>query len=242
MNNKIILVEDNDYLSENISETLELHDYTVLAVLNNAETAKKTIQEKKPDLVLIDIKLKGVRSGIQLAEELREGENIPLVFITSSSGKEIIKRVQHLNPDGFITKPFTLEALVTTIELAICNHKFRQNLQLENTIHLSNSEIFIRENGWLVKILVKDIDWIKTEGTYSQLKVNNKQYTLRNTAKEIMDKLPEQLFVRIQKSYIINVNKIEAINSTFVKVQDFEIPIGRNYYQDLLKRINKISN
>jgi len=242
MNNKIILVEDNDNLSENISETLELHDYTVLAILNNAETAKIIIREKKPDLVLIDIKLKGSKSGIQLAEELREGENIPLVFLTSSSGKEVIEKVKHLNPDGFITKPFTLEALVTTIELAFRNHKFRQNLQLENTPHQCNSEIFIRENGWLVKILVKDIDWIKTEGTYSQLKVNSKQYTLRNTAKEIMDKLPDKLFVRIQKSYIININKIEAINSAVVKIRDFEIPIGKKYYQDLLKRINKMSN
>ncbi|MBN7810800.1 response regulator [Algoriphagus sp. H41] len=244
---KVLLVEDNANLSENISELLKLNGYEVLGIYESAEEAGENMMESSPDLVLIDIKLKGKKTGIELAEELRRDFQLPLVFITSASGKEVISRVKYLEPDGFIVKPFTKESLITTVELAISNYKTKRKKSERTQTSLADTkphmnEIFIRDNGWLKKIKSVDILWIKAEGTYTHLNVGGKQYTLRNTVKEIMGKLDENEFVRVHKSFIVNLEKIEAFNHDIIKIEDSEIPIGRNYYKDLINRVNKINN
>lgn len=241
---KLILLEDNISLSENIRDILTIKGYEVSNIIDEAESAFDTIEESHPDLLLVDIKLKGKKSGIDLAEKIRESLNIPIVFLTSSSGKDIVKKVKHIRPDGFITKPFTTETLITTIELAIQQFKTTREeaSKLQNSKDGFKDELFIRENGWLKKIIISEIDWIKAEGAYTHLFVNGRQYTLRNTAKEVLQKLPEKHFARVHKSYIINMQKIEALSANSVKIESTEIPIGRNYYQLLLKNINKLSN
>ncbi|EPR70194.1 LytR/AlgR family response regulator transcription factor [Cyclobacterium qasimii] len=199
---KILLVEDDYALSENIREMLDLQGYDLVDVLDEAETAFPIIKETLPDLVLVDIILKGNKTGIDLSEEIRLKLDIPIVFLTSASGPEIAKKVKHLHPDGFITKPFTFNALITKIELALETYRNKSTVPKRST-----SELFIRENGWLKKILIEDINWIKTEGTYIHILVNGKQYTLRSTVKELMKKLPEKQFLRIHKSFIINLKK-----------------------------------
>ena len=120
---KVLLVEDNFNLSENIKEILTLNGYEIVEILDQAETALSIIEEKMPDLVLVDIKLKGAKTGIELAEELRQTIDLPIVFLTSASGQEIVKKVNHIRPDGFVTKPFTTNSLITSIELAMERHK-----------------------------------------------------------------------------------------------------------------------
>ncbi|MDR7132632.1 DNA-binding LytR/AlgR family response regulator [Algoriphagus sp. 4150] len=238
---KILLVEDNFNLSENLREILGLHGYEIMETLDEAETALLIIEEAAPDIVLVDIQLKGTKTGIELAEELRLRMDIPIVFLTSASGSDVISRVKHVRPDGFITKPFTTNSLITAIELAIENHKSNSEGSYKQEKNAC-SDLFIRDNGWLKKIIINDINWIKAEGTYTHIFVNGKQYTLRNTVKDLMQKLPYDQFSRIHKSFIVNMNKIEAFSSTTVKIEDSEIPIGRKYYQTLLKNINKLSN
>lgn len=241
---KILLVEDNAHLSENVREMLTIQGYEVADILDKAEDACSKIENHYPDLILLDIQLSGPKNGIDLAEELRASMNIPIVFLTSSSGKDIVQKVSHIRPDGFITKPFTAESMITSIELAL--QAFKKSQRTDSKIvgsdHPVTSEIFIRESGWLKKILTKDIEWIKAEGSYTHIYVKGKQYTLRNTVKEVVQKLPANQFARIHKSYIVNMKKVDALSSTAVKIEEREIPVGRNYYQALLKNINKLSN
>ena len=241
---KILLVEDNINLAENVKEILTIQGYEVSEILNKAEEANSQIEKHFPDLILLDIQLSGKKNGIDLAEELRESMTIPIVFLTSSSGKEIVKKVSHIKPDGFIIKPFTAESMITSIELAL--QTFKKSIKTDSKIVGAEvpvtSEIFIRESGWLKKILTKDIEWIKAEGSYTHIYVKGKQYTLRNTVKEVVQKLPEKQFARIHKSYIVNMKKVDALSSTAVKIDETEIPVGRNFYQALLKNINKLSN
>jgi len=244
MKTKILLIEDDYILSENIEEILTIHGFELTATLNKAETAIEVIEDKKPDLILLDIQLKGNKDGIELSEEIRKKVNTPIIFLTSAAGKEIIHRVEHINPEGFITKPFTMEGLITSIELVLS--KYRKTIENKNQEiskkDVALSELYVRENGWLRKIIIDDIDWIKAEGTYTQLNVKNKQYTLRNTVKELMKKLPADQFSRVHKSYIVNLKNLDALNATMVKINECEIPMGKIYYQELLKKINKVSN
>lgn len=242
---KILLVEDNTNLSENISELLKIHDFEVVGILDNAESTPEVVLKSTPDLILIDIKLKGKKTGIDLACEIRQDFKIPIVFITSASGKEVIEKVKDLKPDGFIVKPFSRKTLTTTVDLALSNfQKTRNDVKelSEDFVSPRTDEIFIRENGWLKKIRISEILWIKAEGTYTQLFAEGKQFTLRNTAKEILCKLDKNVFIRVHKAYFINLKKIDAFNSTIVKIEESEIPIGRNYYRELTNHVNKVNN
>lgn len=242
---KILLVEDNPNLSENIRELLSINGFVVTDILDSAQHVGESLKKSPANLVLIDIKLKGKLNGIELATQLRKRFSIPIVFITSSSGKEVIDKVKHLKPDGFIVKPFTKESLITSIQLALENFSFAAGQKgSSQLIHSSklNDEIFIRDNGWLKKIEVDEIELIKTEGTYSHIITENKQFTLRNTAKEVLEKLPENQFLRVHKSYIVNLKKIDAFNSSTIKITQHEIPVGRNFYKDLINHVNKINS
>ena len=244
MKTKILLIEDNHNLSENVEEVLEMHGYELIAILTEAESAMQVIKESRPDLILVDIKLKGEKDGIELSEDIRKSTSIPIVFLTSSAGKDIINKVEHINPEGFITKPFTMEGLITSIELALSNSKNNAKTQLNKIGKpaLLKPILYIRESGCLRKIVIDEIDWIKAEGTYTHLYVDGKQYTLRNTVKELIKNLPEGQFARVHKSYIVNLNNVDAINATALKINDKEIPVGKQYYHDFLKNINKTSN
>lgn len=237
----IVLVEDDPNLAANLEDMLDLYGYEVPGILDNAETAFQIIIQLRPDLILLDIQLKGEKSGIQLAEELRALTNIPIVFLTGSTGIDVVRKIKHLKPEGIITKPFTAEGLITNIELALEVFALRAIDTRISNEHKNQTEFFIRENGWLKKINIQEITWIKTEGNYTHIFKANKQHTLRNTVKEVMEKLPVEQFIRIHKSYIVNIDKIEALNSSAVKIANHEIPIGRSYYQALLTKIPKLT-
>lgn len=242
---RILLVEGNLNLSENIQELLEKNDFEILKAYDSIELDMDFIRENTPDLLLVDINISGKKTGIELANELKRKINKPLVLLSSSSGKDIVSKTRNLMPEGFIVKPFTTKTLITSIELALINFNSTQlekNKGRKSNLTYDSNEFFIRENGWLKKIRENEIHWIKTEGQYSQLFAEGKQYTLRNTAKEILSCLNENHFQRVHKSYIINLKKIDAINSSIVKIQNSEIPIGRNFYKDLLNSINKVSS
>jgi DNA-binding LytR/AlgR family response regulator len=240
---KVFIVEDNADLSDNVRQILTLKGYEIVYTLPEAESAIGIIEENIPDVILLDIMLKGKKNGISLAEDLRKNIDLPIVFLTASSGPEIIKKIKHIKPEGFVTKPFTPEGLVTAIELAM--ETFSLNREQANKTppesKKKDSDLFIRENGWLKRIRIDKIDWIRAEGTYIHIFVSKKQYTLRATVKDLMEKLPSSNFCRIHKSYIVNLKRIDAVNATEVKIDGSGIPIGRNYYPALLKLINKLS-
>lgn len=131
---------------------------------------------------------------------------------------------------------------------SLCSHKnfeildfhhsfFQQDLSGVEKLIETEEEIFIRENGWLKKILVKNINWIKVEGVYTHLACQERLHTLRITAKNLFHKLPAGLFYQIHKSYYVNRTKIEAINSDSVKIGGNILPIGRTFHKSIMSDI-----
>lgn len=215
------------------------------AILDSEEKIEEVIFEKEPSAVLFDIKLNGNIDGIDIAHMIRRQFSIPVVFFTSSSDLQTIERVKDTSPDGYIIKPFTKDVLITTIVLAISNYRKKENLQketeLEAAAQMLPDSIFIRDKGYLRKITISDIDWIKGDGSYTHIATTQSAYTLRNYLRDVMRKLPGYLFCKINKAYIVNINKIEAINSKEIIINGKTFPVGRNYYQEIVTRLNQIS-
>ncbi|MCH8331327.1 MAG: LytTR family transcriptional regulator [Bacteroidetes bacterium] len=97
------------------------------------------------------------------------------------------------------------------------------------------SQIFVRSNSNLVKIDLKDILWIEAQGNYLSIKTMNDRYLIHGTLKNLNEKLPDAEFIRIHRSFIISVNKIDSINGKSIMINEHSIPISNSNRQQLLK-------
>lgn len=126
---KVIVVEDESIVAEDIRRTLIKLGYAVPAVVSSGEAAIKKVEEHIPDLVMMDIVLKGGMDGIETAKQIRSRFNIPIVYLTAFSDEKILDRAKITEPFGYIIKPFKERELKINIEIALYKHKAEERLK-----------------------------------------------------------------------------------------------------------------
>lgn len=128
-NAQILVVEDESIIAEHIQDGLKRLGYAVSAVVSSGEEAIQKVEETHPDLVLMDIVLKGNIDGVEAAKEIRTRLNIPVVYLTAYSNDSTFQRAKITEPYGYILKPFEERELRTTIEMALYKHKMERRLK-----------------------------------------------------------------------------------------------------------------
>lgn len=248
MSQRILIVEDEPFIAENLQEMLSIFGYENTEIANSANQAIKAIKVSRPDLVLLDVKIKGDQDGIELGGIIKEQYQLPFVYITSYSDKETVNRAKHTQPLGFIVKPFTKDDVYAAIEVALFNKnriaaKGSMNvLASSNPTTYNNDSIFIKKKGMLEKVSYNDLLWIEAAGNHITVKVQDgREYTIRKSLKEITDKLPKDRFLRVHKSFVVLVDAVTSIDTSFVYLGEKQIPIGRSYYNAFTATLNTIS-
>ena len=122
MNNKVLIVEDEFIVANDLRLTLKQAGYDVIGIAISAEEADEYIKKSKPDLILLDIRLEGKQSGIDLAKKLKE-ENIAFIFLSANSDQKILEQAKQTDPYGFLVKPFREKDLLIALEIASYRHK-----------------------------------------------------------------------------------------------------------------------
>jgi len=120
---KILIVEDDRIVAKDIENTLKNLGFSVSSIVSSGEEAINKVKKKSPDLVLMDIVLKGEMDGIEAAKQIKERFHIPVVYLTAYADKKLLERVKITEPFGYIVKPFEERELHTTIEIALYKHK-----------------------------------------------------------------------------------------------------------------------
>ena len=118
---KILIAEDENIVALNIRKTLESLGYQVSSVVNNGEDVIRQVEKNQPDLILMDIMLKGLTDGIEAAETITKKFNIPIIFLTALSDEKTIDRAAFTKPYGYLLKPFTTQEMHTAVENALIN-------------------------------------------------------------------------------------------------------------------------
>ncbi|NMB70654.1 MAG: response regulator transcription factor [Bacteroidales bacterium] len=239
---KILVVEDELIIAEDIRTKLTSLGYHVIGLAMTADEAEKYLVENKPDLVMLDIMLRGERDGIELARKIRETYKIPFIFLTSYSDRETVARAGTVLPDGYLLKPFTDQDLFTAVEIAISRkaaqpaaQEINQADSQEKVLH---DCIFIKEDHQLVKIKFSELLWIKSEGNYLELFcAGGKKHLIRSTLKDFLNKLPASFFLQVHKSYAVNINHIEAIDYSHILIGSSTIPVGRLFIDNIRKTL-----
>ena len=125
----ILIVEDEEIIAQDIWEMLEQLGYHVLAVADSGEKALKIVAETGPDLVLMDIELKGGMDGVAAAHQIRRHFDIPVVYVTGSADEKTLQRAKVTAPLGFVVKPFKIRDLHSSIEVALHIHGLGKKLR-----------------------------------------------------------------------------------------------------------------
>jgi signal transduction histidine kinase len=150
---KILVVEDEIIVAEDIAGRLKRMGYAVTATVPSGEEAIAKVAENPPDLVLMDIVLKGDMDGITAAEKIRINTNVPTVFLTAYADEKTLQRAKLTDPFGYIVKPFQQQDLRVTIEIALHRReievKMRQALQISEAARESAEEKARRQNQYI---------------------------------------------------------------------------------------------
>lgn len=242
----ILIVEDEHIIAKHLQYTLNGFGYQANDVATDYPSAIEILQKKAFNLVILDINLNGYQTGIDIAEYIRENLNIPFLFLTSHEDMAIVNAALKTSPHAFLTKPFQKITVYTAVKLAF--KSFRESV-VEEPAEGSDSRdmtvikdaLFIKEKHMFTKILLSDILYIRSDDNYLELYTTKKKYTIRETLKNIISQLPSNIFFRVHKSYIINLNAITAINYIHVMIDDIEIPITAENRSDLLSRVKTFS-
>lgn len=122
---RALIVEDEALIAEELTERLSRLGFSVIAAVDSAEEGVAIATRERPDLVLVDIRLKGAKDGVQAAAEIRQQIDVPIVYLTAYSDRLTVERAKQTEHDGFILKPFHRHELQTTIEVAMRRHAMR---------------------------------------------------------------------------------------------------------------------
>ena len=244
----VLVVEDEKIVSKDIQFSLKKLGYNVVGTADTGESAVEIALETKPDIILMDIKLKGDMTGIEAAASIRNQYNVPIVYLTANTDQGTIQEAKETEPHGYIIKPFKEVDIHTTIEMAIYKHrKEKEVLQERDTLYNLVEEakegvdhIFVKSNSRFVKLKLEDIYFVEALKDYVVINTLEKRYTIHSTMKDIEARLPSDRYMRVHRSFIVNVERIAAIEQPNIILENDKkvIPIGGSYKEALNSRIN----
>jgi len=235
-------------IADDMQSMLEEIGYEIVDNVIVYEQAVEVLKNKEVDLVLIDIILASDKTGIDLGKHIRENYNIPFIFVTSNSDRATVENAKTVKPNGYLVKPFEQQDLYTSIEIALSNFTSVKNngasesQEEEDDRLMSNKvlkdSIFVKKQHLYYRIQFGDIQFIKADNVYLEVNTVDKKFLVRSPLKDYLEKLPQQKFYRAHKSYIVNVDHIDAINSKDILINNTLIPISKEFKEFIISAMN----
>jgi len=228
---RCIIVDDNAMARMAMKKlTDQVKDISVVAECENAMEAYNIISKQPVDLLLLDIEMPGM-SGIELIKNL--GKKSPFIIFTTAKSDYAVDAFE-LNVVDYIVKPVALPRFLKAID------RVKEAMDSEKAeIEVKDKEfVFIRDSGILKKISADDILYLEAMGDYVKVFTAQKFHIVHATLKSIEEKLPALKFMRVHRSYIIALNKIDYIEEGVISINNTAIPVADAYRTALNNRLN----
>lgn len=240
---QILIVEDEMIIAAKISLHLEQLGYEVTGIIPRGEEAVVHCRENAPDILLLDINLKGLLDGIETAQFLQKEMDIPIIYLTANSDEATFNRAKPTRPYAFISKPYKKLDLQRAIELTISRLASERGSTFEtkeDTSYLLSDRIFVRHNDRMVKVFLKDILYVEAERSYCRIYSQDSEYLLSTPLKDLAEKLNADHFMRVHRSFLINLLQIDEVAESHVVIHKKAVPIGKSYREEFLQRVQLI--
>lgn len=228
---KCIIVDDEPLAREGIELNIQEVPYlNLVGQFGNALTANDFLMQSEVDLMFLDIEMPGI-TGLEFIRSLK---NRPMVILTTAYPQYALEGFE-LDVIDYLVKPIRLQRFIQATNKA----KEIFDLSQKSTTEIESIEedyIYIKSERKYIRLFFKDIRYIKGMKDYVMLFAKNKRIMTAMNIKTIYNQLPASIFARVSKSYIINVNFIDSIEIDFIQLDGDEIPLGRTYKEEFLKK------
>lgn len=219
----IYVVEDMAVTRATLINVLQNNGHTITGSGATSEKAWLELQEKVPEIVLLDFNLKGTKNGLWLAEKIKNQLQIPFIFITAYGSDEFLEKITEIGADGFIMKPFNKRSLLATIQLAVTNFKKKENN------NLSKNHYILKTKKGLQKIVIDNIRYLQSNGNYVTLFLDNDEIITRNKLDTLLATFNSQKLKKTHLRYAVHIDKISFADKNILYIEDVEIPISKSY-------------
>lgn len=228
------LIVDDEEMSRTVVRHFveQTESLKLVGVCENAVEASKLLHKEKVDVLFLDIEMPDM-TGYQLLEVLKE-QSPQVVLVTAK--KEHAAEAFNYNVADYLVKPLNyprfLKAITRVQErLNGCEANIKPTKR-------SHEELFVRSDSKIIKVNFNDILYVEALADYIMIFTQDAKIIVHSTMKGFQSRLPESKFTRIHRSYIVNVDKVEAIENLFVVINKKRLPIGTSYKEDFMKRLN----
>lgn len=226
-----IIVDDSSMQRMAVAKLVNNHpNLALVAEYSNAIEAKNGIKNNQIDLIFLDVEMP-IISGFDLLESL---ENSPQVILITGKPDYALKAFDYDVTD-YLHKPITLARFDASVKRALTKYEQMNKVSNEDEEH-----IFVKSNLKKRKVILSEIKWIEALGDYIKLVTDEANIVILSTMKSFEKELPENKFLRIHKSYIVNLEKVEKFNSKNVEVSGRQIPLSRNKKTELAEALSNV--
>ncbi|MDA7502249.1 LytTR family transcriptional regulator DNA-binding domain-containing protein [Chitinophagales bacterium] len=239
---KVLIVEDEVIVAKDIAYYLTKMGCDVFGILMHGEEVMPFLKKDQADIILMDITLKGKLDGVQTAHLVKQQYDIPIVFLTANTDDTSFELAKATKPFAFVEKPFSPKQLVRTIGLLIeqIASTSKEATNEETDSFVLSDRIFVRANGKMVKVFLSDILFIEAAGSYSKMVTDDREYVIAVNLQNLGGKIANDSLVRVHRSYIINIKRIDSMEENEVLIQTKTIPVSRSHRSEFLKKLTMI--
>lgn len=243
---RILIVEDDPIIAADLEDRLLEIGYSVIGPYDQGEEAFEVIKKEAPDLVIMDVQLAGKWDGIETVRQISKVVQLPVIFLTGNTDESTFIRAKDTYPAAFLSKPFRGRDLKHAIELAISqssqeNKKLITAPENENTFIL-HDRVFVKTKDRMERLFYQDILWIEADDYYCKVCTKNREIQILQTLgkfSETLKNLPE--FLRVHRSFIVNLKHVEQIGDLYLHISKKQIPVSKSIREEIMGRLKKIS-
>ena len=229
------IVIDDEKMARVIIKTLcsEIDSLELVEEFSDAIQAIKYLNENQVDLIFLDIHMPNF-SGLDFIKTLK---NPPKIIFTTSDPKFAIEAFEYDFIVDYLLKPIEFPRFEKAVNKAQKEQIIKKEAS-KNKVEEVKNDFYVNIDRRLIKIDLPSIYLIQAKGDYINIKTENKNYIVHSTLKKIEEKLPDSLFLKVHRSYIINVKKIIDIEDNSVLIKKDVIPVSRSKRPELMKRLD----
>jgi DNA-binding LytR/AlgR family response regulator len=233
----ILIVEDQAVVAKSIAAMVADHGMEVIAICKSGEEAVQFAEKRMPDIVIMDIKLQGKMDGIQTAAVIREMYTVPLIYLSDYTDKVTVKKAKATRPVNFLAKPFTESDLLRAIDIAIYNSNSSRAAQGGE----DEDFVFLKTDQQpYARLEYRNIIYLEAERAYCKIHCIDQARKVSMSMASVAEQLSPARFVKIHRSYIVNIRKVQEFMGSELTVANATLPVSDQHRANLMARLKVI--
>ncbi|MFT6922101.1 MAG: DNA-binding LytR/AlgR family response regulator [Crocinitomicaceae bacterium] len=234
---KVLIVEDEVLIAENLAADLSDLGYVIKGIAISDEECFEALDKEIPDVILMDIKIKGALNGIEVVERINKTMSIPIIYLTSNTDPLTMRKAIATKPHSFISKPYNVQDLQASIEIAFNEFNYQAVSVQKNN---QSASFFVKSGELYHRVKVDEILYAEASGSYCVVNTDSGEFVLSMNLQSFFNKIAGANFVRTHRSFLVNIAKVDKFDNHSVYIEGNEIPISKSNREEVLKHLHRL--